>query len=275
MKTLDFPAGHSMDTAWFAVDLDGRVAAFESGESGAVPVDAYLGEEALGLLDELRAQGEVRRVAPVPAWNGEPEHRVRPGLGEPAVFFLREATVLAAELASGAARRVPSDGPVAIRVEEADAALIARLHAAGDCLGCEYELDPESPRSAARGLYEYSHACENWVAGPYRLVAKPDRPLQEEDLPGELRGHLVRFEGRFDETPLLQPMTVWPCESWEPGWLDRDGSTVRPVPGREDECREHVAELKSAGEEGLVYEDVAPAKPAGTPAKRRPWWKVW
>jgi hypothetical protein len=36
----DFPAAHSMDTQWFAIDRDGRVASFSSGESGAVPVAA-------------------------------------------------------------------------------------------------------------------------------------------------------------------------------------------------------------------------------------------
>jgi hypothetical protein len=41
----DFPAAHSMDTMWFAVDRDGHVAVFESGEAGAVPDEAYLGEE--------------------------------------------------------------------------------------------------------------------------------------------------------------------------------------------------------------------------------------
>jgi hypothetical protein len=36
----DYPAAHSMDTAWFAVDEHGHVARFESGEDGALPLDA-------------------------------------------------------------------------------------------------------------------------------------------------------------------------------------------------------------------------------------------
>jgi hypothetical protein len=36
-KEQDFPAAHSMDTEWFAVDRDGRVAVFNSGENGLVP----------------------------------------------------------------------------------------------------------------------------------------------------------------------------------------------------------------------------------------------
>lgn len=39
----DVPAAHSMDTTWFAVDADGCVGVFESGEDGAVPNDAALG----------------------------------------------------------------------------------------------------------------------------------------------------------------------------------------------------------------------------------------
>jgi hypothetical protein len=34
---LDFPATHSMDTVWFAVDKAGQVAMFDSGETGPVP----------------------------------------------------------------------------------------------------------------------------------------------------------------------------------------------------------------------------------------------
>ena len=32
----DFPAAHSMDTTWFAIDADGCVGIFNSDENGAV-----------------------------------------------------------------------------------------------------------------------------------------------------------------------------------------------------------------------------------------------
>jgi hypothetical protein len=41
-----------MDTTWFAVDRDGHVAVFDSGEAGAVPVDGYH-EDWAPILDEL------------------------------------------------------------------------------------------------------------------------------------------------------------------------------------------------------------------------------
>ncbi len=295
MKRPDYPAAHSMDTAWFAVDRDGHVAIFETGEAGAVPTEAYLGEGAWGELEAMPGAGEARRVAPAPAWMGEAEHRVRPEWLKPAVFYLRDAHVLAAEIAAGTARQLPSDGSVAVRIEKPDASLLARLHAEGDCLGCEYDFDAEGEgeRPATKGIYEYTHACDNWIAGPYRLVAKPGRAAREVDLPGEVRAHLVRFDGRFKETPILQPVNLWPSEAWGSAWLDRDGRTVRSMPGKESEYAEELAEIRDGpGTQGLVYEP-PPAgakqpKPAGpdderrrsqpageTAARRKPWWKFW
>ena len=58
----DFPAAHSMDTMWFAVDRDGRVGCFDSGEAGAVP-DRAFGDEsskaAYKPLLRLPVSGEV------------------------------------------------------------------------------------------------------------------------------------------------------------------------------------------------------------------------
>lgn len=42
----DFPAAHSADTFWFAVDKDGHVAFFFSGEAGAVPKKALQSQDA-------------------------------------------------------------------------------------------------------------------------------------------------------------------------------------------------------------------------------------
>src|SRR5690349_16321006 len=49
----DFPAAHSMDTTWFAVDRDGHVACFSSGEAGAVPSRAAEPEGTGDVLSEL------------------------------------------------------------------------------------------------------------------------------------------------------------------------------------------------------------------------------
>ena len=55
MKTVDFPAGHSMDTEWFAVDKDGNIAIFNSNNEGAVPIDV---EPDLFFVDLLEKYSE-------------------------------------------------------------------------------------------------------------------------------------------------------------------------------------------------------------------------
>lgn len=52
----DFPAAHSMDTTWFAVDRKGHVAAFDSGEQGWVP--AWWAFPTLAVANDIKARGE-------------------------------------------------------------------------------------------------------------------------------------------------------------------------------------------------------------------------
>jgi hypothetical protein len=51
---VDFPAAHSMDTAWYAVDQEGHVAVFVTGSDGHVPRGAATSEDAPPLPPELR-----------------------------------------------------------------------------------------------------------------------------------------------------------------------------------------------------------------------------
>ncbi len=52
----DFPAAHSMDSSWYAVDKDGNVALFHTGAGGAVPEHAY-SPEAAEFANELDDEG--------------------------------------------------------------------------------------------------------------------------------------------------------------------------------------------------------------------------
>jgi hypothetical protein len=69
----DFPAAHSMDSCWFAVDDQGQVAYFDTGEGGAIPTDDTFpkGGEAGGAdpldLDAVVCALLERRAASHPA----------------------------------------------------------------------------------------------------------------------------------------------------------------------------------------------------------------
>src|SRR3954463_4742679 len=79
----DYPAAHSMDTGWFAVDRDGHVAYFYSGEAGAVPADACR-EERTALLHELEAV--VPRTDPVYELGGRSGVRGEEEYGHTSLF---------------------------------------------------------------------------------------------------------------------------------------------------------------------------------------------
>lgn len=269
----DFPAAHSMDTTWFAVDRDGHVAIFSSGEAGAVPKDAWIGEEGLGMLDVPDGALPDSEAVYVR------ESRVRPGAPHLVVIprattiggalaFVDDPAVVAREVGLGVAREVRATAGYGLLYRDMSPADHERLHASNECGGCGYEFNERPP--AASGFFQYEHGTDNQVAGPYDLDAKPTVPLREEDLPPALRGHVVRFEGCFEETTALQPVERWACEAWGAAYLTGDGREVKPIPGKEKEYAAEAATL--ADMPGVT---VQPPDPALTGKPGRPWWRLW
>lgn len=232
----DVPAAHSMDSAWFAVDACGHVAAASTGEAGALPgpfrpqeVDRH------GLLEA------VARVVPP----GEPVvDPAAQALGEvagahglwgdrprDALVFADRPEALAPLVARHGGRFVLARTGAAALLRQVAPGALAELHAAGGCRACRWAWAPyEGERRPARlGLYEYEHLCENWIAGPYGVV-HPRHPVKLAQLPPEVVAvaEWVRFEGLcFAESPLLQPADHVPCATWHAPYLAADGRTVR------------------------------------------------
>lgn len=60
----DYPAAHSMDSTWFAVDADGEVAVFDTGEGGCAPAEGFpMGGEAGGMADPALEENELLAYA--------------------------------------------------------------------------------------------------------------------------------------------------------------------------------------------------------------------
>jgi hypothetical protein len=263
----DFPAAHSMDTTWFAVDRDGHVACLMSGESGAVPEAACIEPgEGHRLLEEFRSASEHHTEVVygldgmlIPGLEPEGQHVWEPGWaasdGPEVLMFLASLDLVREELASGLAVALESRGAPAVRFKVLTEATAARLHESGGCLSCFASLlkMSEDWSPAELGFYSYSHSSltENWLSGPYGLLRIPRDPVRLEQLAPALReaAERVRLGGiRFDNTPRLQPVDFARCQSWEFACLDTDGTTIRAVPGRENGY-------------GSVYEDLAHGNP--------------
>jgi hypothetical protein len=65
MTDADYPAAHSMDTLWYAVDDAGHVAALWTGEYGPCPV----GVAHRGMLDDLYRRTLRGNTEPYPGWD--------------------------------------------------------------------------------------------------------------------------------------------------------------------------------------------------------------
>jgi hypothetical protein len=248
----DYPAAHSMDTTWYAVDQDGHVALFDSGEAGAVP-EAHTEEET-----DREDLAKALPVAPYRLldWMGEsreethvdlPDRKSASAMG-PTLLFLNNLKLIADDVNQWGVEQAPASEGVAVLFHDLPIETAWRLHEAGACFGCfawpfqprEYGLsyDLRCDLPGRMGLFLYEHETDNWISGPYGRAVIPERPLKLDDLPVEIRERIGRFRFialRFCEAEKIQPVDHGPCSSWESAYLDLDGRTIRPIPGREDD----------------------------------------
>jgi len=209
----NFPAAHSMDTTWFAVDSEGRVARFESGEAGAVPNTAASGGGAAEpsfdvllldvacVLDRLLAEPPRKRtfdragravivVEPV-AQDGVLDYRT------PATKSAIEVTkdLIAVSSRVFVTKTDHSLRDLAKLAEHPDVRFLATEHEIYDWLG------DETP-----GLFHFEHDHDRYEEpGAYHRESSPKRALRVEDIPEPIRKDVeaVRLPVKFDEIDSL------------------------------------------------------------------------
>jgi hypothetical protein len=251
MMDADFPAAHSMDTDWFAVDADGHIGRFDSSESGAVPVESQL--EDPGAV--WRRLCEVLpHCAPIYDLQGNlypgprrdvGRHRYADrGSDDGTLMFLASLDPVKRQISSGNAFAVEATSGAAVVFRRLTVAVTRRLHKDGHCLGCffywlrdgsdeDYEDDEPRARPAEIGLYDYGHPIENWIALPYGREMLPSRPVHIDQLPPALRDQVGRV--RFDKLHFADTVHIQPCDQeevacWEPAYLSADGKAIRRIP---------------------------------------------
>jgi hypothetical protein len=240
-----------MDSCWFAVDRDGHIGFFDTGESGAMPEVGVAAEDAFELRHRLT------QILPPADVLHDPRGRMLPGVpvgplpehGFPALVFLSNLAPAQTDVEAGRATVVRATEGYAVVYPQLAADQARRLNDSGavTAWGYHYHSDPGARDDLARhGVYEYTHLCENWIAGPYGRDQVPARRVHIDQLPPAVRRQLKAAQLptlSFSVAPHVQPMEHWPCESWEPGWLGTDG-VVRPVAGREDEYANLMDEMQ-------------------------------
>jgi hypothetical protein len=242
----DFPAAHSMDATWFAVDQDGHVGVFESGENGHVPTLALRYHDDAGLRAVLQPIVLATPEEVFASFLSPPAARhldfEKAGYGvadSPTVLYLTSAEWAEAAFLSGQAVWAPAgDGVVAI-ADDLDESTFRALHEAGICRGC-FLLSSSwygDVFMARLGLYTYGDADD--FRRRYYREQIPDHPLRLDQLPADLRPWVsqVQYDTLcFAQTEYLLPLAHHPVLSYGCVYLD-ETNTFRPVPGYESAYR--------------------------------------
>lgn len=245
----DFPAAHSMDTEWFAVDADGNVGIFWSSEGGAVPkftgeffratrVDdvedfcKLLPKDEAGIV-HLRTEAKKMvediniGTVPISLYDNYSIWLILILSSEEAIAKLKTSDNLVLRFAGE---------PVTIYVDKIPNEIINSMFSSGEILGGkEFELWMY-PHLV--GLFFYDNY--NQVPMPYEKDRVPEIPLKIEDLPENLQQALSKshFEKiRFAETEIIQPIEHTPCATWGnvEYWIDSQGNDRKGFPGK-DSC---------------------------------------
>jgi hypothetical protein len=226
-----------MDSAWFAVDRDGHVAYFSTGEAGAMPEVGMAGEPAEELRGRLHQMTARTEVVYDPGGHILPGHDR--GLDQevqlhaqdwPILVFLTSLAPVQSDIEAGRAVPVRATTGYAVAFSRLTADQARRLNEAGVVVTSGYDngIEVADDGPARFGVFEYGHLCENWIAGPYGRERLPARPLHVDQLPPGIRQQLKEAtlaDRSFAETPHIQPIEHWECHSWDPAWQAVDGTT--------------------------------------------------
>ena len=245
------PAAHSMDTTWFALDSEGYVGAFETGEDGALPMAAAAEPEGGNydawpldalMIAQLQAEGELED------WR-EVERPVRP---------INTVVVLA----EGERGEGLDEEFFVARQEDAEPRILASRRPVSPARFVELRELPEVARVlssdvAAELCWDRNGPMFTFVnddygnPGNYVRVHGPERAINARQLPPELRAPLaaLTLPLRFADSERLHLADLIEDEEAHT-WADttlRGEPLAGPRPSADDERREHLRTLLIIG----------------------------
>jgi hypothetical protein len=249
--SADFPAAHSMDTEWFAVDANGRIGIFESGEPGPVPLSAKTDRDAVETLKQLFLAAPLTFLANCQSqsafhmeelfrayWTKWGNNRPLPYRATDLFALVRgreQLPQLKCTMEFGRERMTP-DGPILpVVIAGLSQQGYEELHRRRVCLGCINPYWLRENRPERLGIYRYG-AWDNSHNGPYTRAAAPDEPLLAADIPVDARATItaVSLPISFENSQNVQPLELVPCKAYRAGegetYLGSDMTTIRPVP---------------------------------------------
>jgi hypothetical protein len=250
MDMQDFPAAHSMDTTWFAIDADGCVGIFETNEGGAVPKDLPDIENEINLVDcLLKDKPEIiKQVQPLKIESViediniesiqdikntirryeelsrlHPESKNSWDNIENLVLILSKEQVIE-DLKSQANLILRfTDEKIIVHIDKCDRKWLRRSIKSGAVLAAKETYLGHN--LSWLGFYEYN----GWEdSGSYYRNYLLKEPIYFNDLPPEIANNIsfIKLPNiKFSETELIQPIEHLPCQTWgdSENWIDTNG----------------------------------------------------
>jgi hypothetical protein len=221
-----FPAAHSMDSEWFAVDAEGRVAVFDTGEPGPMPEEALGGQgiawELLPRLSELAY--DLSGLDPVAdgqlVGTGGELLVTRPQGTASGLYWLASAEAWERVQHLKGLHRLTGGGGELLALGDMPGDVLGELQR--DCLlnraWLMHDLDP-----SRFGFFTYEYR------EPYERAKAPRRPAALPELPPALGEELARVtlgEVSFARDAAIEPRLFVSCNAYSeedggggPGWL--------------------------------------------------------
>ena len=255
---IDYPAAHSMDTKWFAIDKDGNIGVFDSGENGAVPDSSYRVEILDDLLLEsatkyknrvLQLNITAKNIANILALKDLEIGSNNNGIKIPSNYELLDKAILYSWLfllssddvisrleietiEDNYAVHFPGEQPI-VYLENCRLIIVKELIEEGLILAGKTIDNFGNEFHTLFGFFSY--AMDYGKAYPYEQAGKPSIPLSLDDLPKDIRDAIVqtRFDDfSFNEKTKIQPIEHFPCHSWslDQWWVDSEGNERKGHP---------------------------------------------
>jgi hypothetical protein len=256
----DFPAAHSMDTDWFAIDADGNIGVFQSGEGGAVPLsDPILREHQriknLEDLFSLMAKDYPYHFVPIKTSSqllikSLSLKKLQERIDE-WISFLSKCTSYDDLKSSEYSEMEIHDLLLVLNSEDVISQLAIKniddafgLHFAGEKIvvfvsHCsipilQHLVDEEKILAGREAsifdfvglLGFFNYVCSYQSSFPYKLVGKPINPLTLLDIPEHIHKFIERnrFDDfNFNDKRILQPIEHKECLGYGNWWMDEQG----------------------------------------------------
>ena len=225
----EYPATHSMDTAWFACDLDGNVAIFQFEEDGPGPIpftDMHTDE----LIPKL---GEKKNGYYVMPFNKEQIEELKKGLKpvHTKEDIRHQCNILINPNETDDLIKAGAEFDLCYSAEEGfyhleywnvdEYSIIEKFIERGDVLGtqeCDIEIyfedcrnDCSEHRLAHFPFYVYEQGAINFPPG---RVVTPKFPMKVEQMPEKAKKYMLKLPVRFAEKNHVEPAEFIDSQCW-------------------------------------------------------------